>query len=156
MIEETACVVSVEPGSSGYVWIEPRRKSSCNICTRNEGCGSASLAELFSGKPVRVKALDTIGSQVGEWVIVGIDERALVKGSFAVYAMPLVVMILMATFASTIFSDPAFREMCSIIFGLAGLGAGIAWSGYFAHKVANDNHYQPVILRRVTPENVIF
>ncbi len=121
-----------------------------------KGCGSANLAKFFSAKPVRVKAIDPIGSQVGEWVIVGIDERALVKGSFAVYAIPLLAMILMATLASAIFSDTAFREMSSVICGLAGLGAGIAWSGRFAHKVADDNHYQPVILRRVTPENITF
>jgi sigma-E factor negative regulatory protein RseC len=155
MIEETAYVVSVEPGK-GCAWVEPQRKSSCDTCTSNKGCGSASLVKLFSGNSMRVKAIDTIGSQVGEWVIVGIDERALVKGSFAVYAIPVLAMILMATFANTIFSDTAFREICSIIYGLAGLGAGIAWSGHFAHKVADDNHYQPVILRRVPPENVIF
>lgn len=146
MIEELAIVISAE--AQGYVWIETQREGTCVQCGMNKGCGTATLARWFDAKRGRLRALDPIGSQVGDSVVVGIQEQALIRGAFAVYLLPLVSLIVMAILGNQLMAGSGWEEVGSLLCGLFGLGAGLVWLRRFSHKISYDIRYQPIILRR--------
>ncbi len=146
MIEERAKVVSVE---AGFAWVETQRTSTCGSCSANKGCGTGVVAKVVGQRLSRVRAINTIGANVGDEIIIGLHDQALVRGSFAVYAVPLIVMLLMAMAGDLLGSELqlSFKEGLTVIFGLAGLGLGFLWVRRFSLQIADDVRYQPVILR---------
>lgn len=149
MIEERASVVCVE---EDFAWIEAQRRSTCGRCNLNKGCGTAVLDKLFGRATVRVRALNPINAQIGEEVAVGIPEQGLVKGSIAVYAVPLIFMLSLALLGVVIPSSVFPQETISILLAVLGLILGFGWLAIFARRVSHHPHYNPVILRRTLQE----
>lgn len=150
MIEETAQVVSVEGESGEYVWVETQRQSTCGGCAANQACGTSVLAKVLGTRRTRVRALNRSGAKVGDRVIVGIDESALIRGSLAVYAMPLLTL-LGGGIVGALLSErlQVTGESLTLGLGVAGLVAGLLWLKGFTRRIRNDSRYQPVVLRRV-------
>jgi len=149
MIEERARVVQVD--DSG-IWVETQRQSACGQCNANKGCGTAVIAKVVGNKRSRVRVLDSgaAGVRVGDEVLIGIQEQALVRGSLAIYLAPLVSLFLFGLLGEMLGLQLGFEntELLSIVFGVAGLGAGFIWVRFFSRLVTRDPRYQPVLLRR--------
>lgn len=140
MIEETAQVVAIE---GEFAWVETRRKTACGGCAASSGCGVSLMQKALGGRRTRMKTLNRASARVGEQVVVGIDERALVRGSLAVYAVPLLFML-----AAAGLSEMFFRtEAVTILMAVAGLLAGFFWLRSHTRRIATDGRYQAVILR---------
>lgn len=150
MIEESAQVVAVEGASGEYVWVETQRQSTCGGCAANQACGTATLAKVLGTRRTRVRAINQGGAQVGDRVIVGIDETALIRGSLAVYAMPLLTL-LAGGIVGALLSErlQVTGESLTLGLGIAGLLAGLLWLKGFTRRIRDDSRYQPVVLRRV-------
>lgn len=146
MIEERAVVI--EAGED-YVWVETQRQTSCGACSANQGCGTAALAKVLGNRRARVRALARIPLQAGDEVIVGLSENALVKGAFAVYMVPLLLMLFGALLGEWVFT--AANEEIAILLGALGLLAGFAWLLAFARGIQTDIRFQPIVLRRFVP-----
>ncbi|ACL72172.1 SoxR reducing system RseC family protein [Thioalkalivibrio sulfidiphilus] len=144
MIEEQARVISVE---QGHAWVETQRRSTCGSCAANKGCGTSVIAKMVGNRRSRVRAIDPVGVRLGDEVVVGIEEAALVRGSLAVYTVPLITLLVGALLARWLW--PAAGEPVVVLSGLAGLAAGLVWLRLFAGRVSSDPRYQPVILRRL-------
>lgn len=149
MIEEPAQVISVEGEAGEYVWVETQRQSTCGGCAANQVCGTSVLAKVLGTRRARVRALNRGGAKVGDRVIVGIDERALIRGSLAVYAMPLLTL-LAGGIVGALLSErlQVSGESLSLGLGIAGLAAGLLWLKGFTRRIRDDSRYQPVVLRR--------
>lgn len=147
MIEETATVVEVE---GDFAWVETQRETACNSCAANKGCGTSVLSKVLGQRLTRVRALNRVSAAAGDTVVIGIKESALVRGSLAVYALPLVALLLAAVagegYATASGGNP---EVMAISFGLVGLAAGFLWVRRFSERISRDARYQPVILRRM-------
>ena len=91
MIEETAQVVRVDGAD---VWVETRRRSTCSGCAAEKGCGTAALSKVLGNRRTLVRVLADMPLRVGDQVVIGIAEQALVRGSLAVYAVPLLLLLL--------------------------------------------------------------
>ena len=142
MIEENAVVVATE---GEFAWLETERKSTCGSCAARKGCGTGVLANVVGRKMNRVVALNRAGAQAGDAVIVGIDERFLVRGSMAVYAMPL-----LGLFAGALLGEVwQGGDFAAMLGGALGLALGLAWLRRFSRRSQTDPRYQPVILRRL-------
>ena len=144
MIEERARVISVD---QGHAWVETQRRSTCGSCAASKGCGTSVLARVLGNRRSRVCAIDPVGVRLGDEVMVGIAESALVRGSLAVYTVPLIALLGAALAARGLW--PAAGEPTVVLSGLGGLAAGLVWVRLFARRVSRDPRYQPVILRRV-------
>jgi sigma-E factor negative regulatory protein RseC len=148
MLEETAQVVAV---LGSEVWVETERHSSCSSCAVNKGCGSAALARALGQRRSRVRALSRIPLAVGDRVVIGIRAQAVVRGSLAVYAVPVAMLLLGAVIGELGARQFLWQnaELASLILGIAGLAAGLWWLRAFSRRIRHSADYQPVVLRRL-------
>lgn len=156
MIEETGEIVACE---GDYALVETQRKSACGSCSVNKGCGTGALSKMYGGKFSRVKALNPISAGVGEMVVLGLAEEALVRGSLMMYGLPLVGLIFGAMLGVGLSESLAMESADGLtaLLGIAGLGLGFYIVRLFNQRVARDERYQPVVLRRcdVVSESVV-
>jgi sigma-E factor negative regulatory protein RseC len=141
MIEERAQVLSIS--DDNQVWVETERQSTCGACAANKGCGTAVLGKVFGARQMRVQARSQIPLQVGDEVIIGVAEDALVKGSLAVYVVPLLMMFMGALSGKWLSGS----EHMSVLMGLLGLLVGFAWLRIFGLRIRGNVHFQPVVVR---------
>ena len=93
MIEETATVIAIQ---GDQVLVQTQRQSTCHSCSVRQGCGTSVLAKVVGRRSSQLSVTNTLGAQVGDEVVLGIQEHALVKGSLLVYALPLLMMLVFA------------------------------------------------------------
>ena len=147
MLEETAQVVGIDGAD---IWVETQRRSSCGACSANTACGTSVLASVLGRRRSRVRVLSDIPLKIGDQVVIGIHEQALVRGSLALYAVPI-VLLLLGALAGRLGAERLLwgnAEAASVILGIAGLLGGFLWVNRFTRRIRNDQNYQPVVLRR--------
>jgi sigma-E factor negative regulatory protein RseC len=151
MIEENGMVVKVE--DDGFVWVETRRPSTCGACAEREGCGTSVLAGVLGRRQAPVRVINSIGAAAGERVVIGVSESGLLRGSLAVYAMPLAGLFVGALIGHYLADGEPQRyaDLWSLLGGAAGFIAGLAWLRRFSCATERDGRYQPVTLRREIP-----
>ena len=147
MIEERAEVVACE---GRFAWVQTQRASTCGGCAANKGCGTATLAKVLGQRRTRTRVLNNLQARVGEQVIIGLPEQALVRGALAVYLVPLLGLLGGALFGTYLAGRLLVQhpDLISILFGGLGLAVGIGWLRYYARSIREDARYQPVIVRR--------
>ncbi len=152
MIEERAVVVALD---GEIAWVEARRDTLCGACATGGGCGASLFAKALGFKAPRLRVPKSDAMAVGDRVILGIDERALVRGSFAAYVVPIVLLLILALIGEAVASRwlALNSELLAVVFGMCGLALGFAWLRRHTQRLRLDGRYQPVILRR--EENVI-
>jgi len=95
MIEESALILSIDPSfdhqTQSVATLEIVRRTACGLCGQKRGCGNALWGKLFAHKASAFKAKNSINAKVGQQVIVGINEQALLKSAFFLYLVPLVI-----------------------------------------------------------------
>ncbi len=145
IVTETAEVVAVE---DGHAWVETERKAVCDACSVQKGCGSGIISRMFR-KRARMRLPNAIGARVGERVVIGIEDGALVRASLAVYLMPLVWMLLGGIAGQLIGEALGWGqvEAASALFGMLGLFAGFLW----LRRYARGSAHQPNLLRIAEP-----
>lgn len=152
MIEERAQVIALDDED---VWVETQRRSACGQCAANKGCGTATLSKVLGNKRSQVRTLNPKATKVvvGDEVIIGIQEQALVRGSLAIYALPLLSLFLFGLLGDVLSTQLLMQnqDVLPIFFGVLGLMLGFLWVRRFTRAVASDERYQPVLLRRVIP-----
>ena len=151
MIEMQARIVATEPGAA---LVEPMSGASCSSCASSSGepsaggCGADKIGQLFTLKAKQYRVIDPIGARVGDEVIIGIADGAVLRGSAAVYALPLLLVFIGATLAAYI-APPQNQDLASIAGAASGFMIGAFWLFRFSRKAGNDPQYQPVVLRSV-------
>jgi sigma-E factor negative regulatory protein RseC len=152
VIEEHARVVAL---GDEDVWVETQRRSACGQCAAGHSCGTAVLGKVLGNKRSRVRILNPSATvlSVGDEVVIGIEEKAMIRGSFHLYALPLLSFFLFAALGQVLTQQLLLghSEAMTIGFGMLGLGVGFAWVKHFSRAISDDAHYQPVLLRRVLP-----
>jgi sigma-E factor negative regulatory protein RseC len=147
MIEEQAIILSVETqkdhSQTSVATLEIERKTACGLCGKKRGCGNAVWGKLFAHQSTAFKAQNLIDAQVGQSVIVGINEKALLKSAMLLYLLPLATMLIGAMIAIQV----SGTDVGAMIGAIVGLLLGFIWvKGY-----TTSNQYflfqQPVILR---------
>ena len=147
MIEQLATVVAVEDDAA---WVETQRRSACGACAMNKGCGAGLFAKAFGFDSPRLKVTNIQGVEAGDQVVIGIDEQALVRGSFAAYMVPILFMLGFAVVgeAMTAAWPVIDSDIVSLISGVVGLTGGLMWLKRHSHRIRHDRRYQPLILKK--------
>ncbi len=151
MIEERAVILSLQsealetesPITESFVTLEIERKTACGLCGQTRGCGNSIWGKLFAHNSSAFKAQNRINAKVGDSVIVGINESALLKSAVLLYIVPLASLFIGAILASH------FKQTdgSAMLGALLGLGLGLLWVKGHTASSRYFRLQQPVILR---------
>jgi sigma-E factor negative regulatory protein RseC len=150
MIETEAVVVRTD---GPFAYVKAQRKASCGGCG-GTSCGTSTLAGFFEGRAPLYRARNTIGAQAGDRVMVGLEDGALLKGTLAVYLVPLLFVFAGAILGGHLAASPEMKDGYSMAGALAGLVAGSLWMRVLAGLAGH--RFQPVILNRISDSVVHF
>jgi sigma-E factor negative regulatory protein RseC len=132
MIENPARVMRV---SSDVAWVRSESPTSCGACG-GKGCGNSLYARMLHPREPEYPVLNPIGAEVGEAVVVGIEDGAVFRAALSGYIVPLLLLLAGAVLGSV------WGELQSVSGGLAGLLIAAFW----LKRRRTDS--VPVILRR--------
>ncbi len=133
MNETLARVVRVEGETA---WVRVEAPASCGACG-GRGCGSTSVfGQLFNPRPAEYPVDNGLGARVGEAVVVGVPEGAVLRSVFRSYVLPLLLLLAGAVLGMQAGGEPL---------AMAGAGLGLAL-GLVLLRGARGG--QPVIVRR--------
>lgn len=151
MLEAEGVIVKI--GQDG-VFVETSRASACGGCSSKEGCGTSSFSRLLGNKASFFKVQNPIGAALGERVVIGMEEAALLKSSLLVYLVPLAFLLAGAMLGGWL--APAHLKDAYAAGGVVvGLVFGFAALKLFNTDAGKNRQFQPVILRRVFSQNFV-
>jgi len=141
MIEELAYVVATH---DDWVELEARPRAACGGCAASDSCGTAALARWFGRHPLRMRVRNDLGVQVGDQVVLGLTERALLQAAARLYLVPVLSLIGGALLGQWLGAGAGLADAG------AGLGAlsGVALALYAAHRARLAPADAPLLLRR--------
>jgi len=142
MMQEQAIVVEV---NGKKISVETDRQSSCGHCSAKSGCGSALLSKYFNRNNQPLVVETNLDLDVGDKVLLGLNEDALLRGSFIIYAIPLLLMLILPILMNQFFSS----EIISIFSSIIGFSVGIIYVKYFSIVSRNSEDFSPVVLKRL-------
>lgn len=150
MIEEQALVVGVEQDRA---LLEIVRSTPCGLCGQTKGCGISVWGRMLGQRNNVFQAVNQLNARVGDQVVVGVDEKALLASSLAAYGVPLVSVLAGAAIGSWL--APAAGDAWPLAGSGLGLVAGLLWIKGHAMGRGQDARYRPVILRPADPDSKI-
>jgi sigma-E factor negative regulatory protein RseC len=144
MIEERAIILSLNGDSNNpTATLEIERKTACGLCGQTRGCGNSIWGKLFAHQSSAFKAQNRINAKVGDSVIVGINEQALLKSALLLYMLPLATLFIGAILAMKMSNT----DGATMLGAAVGLVIGLLWVK--GHTISNAYflQQQPQILR---------
>ncbi|MFV2061446.1 MAG: SoxR reducing system RseC family protein [Gammaproteobacteria bacterium] len=148
MIEETAKVVSSD---DEHIVIEILKKSSCGSCSVNKACGTGIISNYFKPKALEFSIKNTINAKVGDDIIIGINERVFLFGSFLMYILPLFFILCFAVLGDYIASLAALSspEIFVIVMSGTGFIFSFAFMKYLLKNKLNLLQFNPELIRKL-------
>jgi sigma-E factor negative regulatory protein RseC len=142
MVEGIARVVAVE---GAVVWLVPEQTSSCNACASSSMCGAKGIGTAASRMENRRFPMDNQEKlAVGERVVVGVRENALVKASLTAYLIPLVTLLVAGGVAQSV----AGNDTVTMLAMFGGLFGGLVVARLSARYLSARGDLAPKFLRR--------
>ncbi len=142
MIEEKALVSSVD---GEQIRVKAFGAASCPRCAAGQGCGGGVLARLLKRRDAEVMVAGNLdGLRIGDTVVIGLAESALLRASLWVYLLPVLTMFLLAAVAQTVLGAGDGGVAAA---GLTGLAAGFWLTRIYAQTVPLAE-FRPQLLRR--------
>lgn len=144
MLEEAATVVKI---SDGQTWVISESNSACAGCMQKTSCSTAALGQFLKKKPVAVD--NELSVEIGDNVLVAIDEAVLLRAAFIMYLLPLSGLLFGAGIADHFITpELAYAELWIALSGLVGL-AFVLW---LMHKISSlhfFNYYpRPMLIKK--------
>ena len=145
MNEGIAHVVSLE---GNVAWLVPEQTGSCGGCAASGSCGAKGIGTIASRLEYRRFKIDNEANlAVGERVVIGIPDNALIKASITAYAIPLATLLLAGALAQWRFGN----DLATMAAMVVGLLVGLGFSRVGAGHLLMQGNLAPRFLRRARP-----
>ncbi len=142
MVEGIARVVAVE---GAVVWLEPEQTSTCGGCSSASMCGAKGIGTAANSLERRRFPMDNHEKlALGERVVVGVRENALVKASLTAYAIPLLTLLVAGGVAQWL----AGSDVVTMLAMFGGLFGGLLVARLSAKRLSTRGDLAPKFLRR--------
>jgi sigma-E factor negative regulatory protein RseC len=142
LVEGFAEIVRVDGET---VLMEPDQLSSCGGCQSAATCGAKTGPRKRLNK--RFVLANDFGGQLGDRVVVGIAEDALVRASLTAYGLPLVAMIGAGLVGQNLIGGDAAAAVSAVV----GLGVGMVAARVHAQRLTARGELSPRFLRFAAP-----
>lgn len=168
MIEEQAQVIEIK---GKWLLLQAQTQSACGSCSVSKGCGTSLLAKVVGRKFTHFQAENNINAKVGDTVVVGIAEDALLKGSLMMYILPVMCMLIFALLADYLLTAPPswlfsqqgdhgrpsmditaasqYRDLMIAAASMMGLVFGSLMSKWYFDRQSSVKRFVPVVLRKI-------
>jgi len=147
MIEEQAQVIEIK---GDKLILQAQRQSACGSCAANKGCGTALLSKVVGRKFSRFQADNSINANVGDMVVVGLPEDALLKGSMVMYIIPILGMLVFALLADYFLTMAMqHRDLMIAVTAIMGLVSASLISKWYFVSQSRVHLFAPVVLRKI-------
>lgn len=153
-VEGTATVVRV---GEGALWLEPEQTTSCGHCSSSASCGvsareAAGIGTIASRLQARRFRLDIPGGagdfRVGDRIVVGVSEKALLSASITAYGLPLMTALVAGSLVQGMYGEDG-----TTMIGMgAGLALGLLAARLMARVLVARGDLAPRFLRRARPD----
>lgn len=143
LVEQQGRVVAVAPG---LAWLETSRRGACGGCSSSGACATPILGTLAGSgaSGARIQVEDHLGLRVGEGVVVGVPDGALLRASALAYLLPPALLVLAAAGAGAL----GLGDLGSALVGLIGLALGLGLTRLLTGGAAARGAYRPVLVCR--------
>ena len=145
MIEEQAVVIRTE-GEQAF--LEIQRNQPCGLCGATQGCGISLWSRVFGQRRSTFSSHNQLEAKVGEHVVVGVEEGALLMGSLLAYAAPLLLLCVGALLGANLSDVQSSKDLYAALGALLGLFSGLISVRVYTAAQSGTGRYQPVMLRR--------
>ena len=147
MIEERAQVIEIK---DNVLFLQAQTQSACGSCAANKGCGTSLLAKVVGRKFTHFQADNNVNAKVGDIVVVGLAEEALLKGSMVMYVIPILAMLVFALLADYFLAaDVLYRDLMIAATSIMGLIWGSLLSKWYFARESSVGLFAPVVLRKI-------
>lgn len=168
MIEEQAQVIEIK---GKWLLLQAQTQSACGSCSVSKGCGTSLLAKVVGRKFTHFQAENNIKAKVGDTVVVGIAEDALLKGSLMMYILPVMCMLIFALLADYLLTAPPswlisqqghhgrpsmdittasqYSDLMIAAASMMGLVFGSLMSKWYFDRQSSVKRFVPVVLRKI-------
>ena len=144
LVEGIARVVADD---GARVWLEPEQTSTCGGCASAAACGGKTGQSDRRLKARRFAVGKEAGLKLGDRVVIGMSEYALIRASAIAYAIPLLSMMGGAVTAQLTFGGDA----AAMAAAAGGLLLGVLVARVWAGRLQESGELSPHLLRRVGP-----
>jgi sigma-E factor negative regulatory protein RseC len=141
MIEEQVVITSL---SDDGAWVEGIQQSACGSCSAKAGCGQHAMRQLGRKVTLWLPLQDVNGFTVGQQLVVGLPEGAILRSTLVLYGMPLIALVFGA-----IVGHYLAGEAGSIITSVLAMILGFQLARYWSQK--NQQQWQPHFIRHCFP-----
>ncbi|MDJ0781760.1 MAG: SoxR reducing system RseC family protein [Desulfosarcinaceae bacterium] len=143
MATEKGIVIRLGEPESGIAWVLTQRSSACKSCSSRHSCNPSER-----GKDMEVEALNVVGAQVGDEIVLSLDTGPLLKATFLLYVVPILCMIIGAAlghrYALARGWDPSGL---SAVVSLIALGISFFFIRLRGNRLSSKRAYKPQIVR---------
>jgi len=128
-----------------YVFLKTSNKTSCGECPSKGSCGSVKLFKpLVDNDVIKIKNTLDLKLKEGDSVTLSLPPSKLLLGTFLVYLIPLIALIIFSVLGKMIAGESA-----SILAGIAGLGISLFLVKKFLAKKTVSQQFTPDLAPRV-------
>ncbi|PCI08505.1 MAG: hypothetical protein COB77_02220 [Gammaproteobacteria bacterium] len=151
MIEEQAQVIDIK---GTQLLLQAQTQSVCGGCAVNKSCGTSLLAKVVGRKFTHFQAANNINAKIGDTVVVGLDEDALLKGSLVMYVIPIMAMIVFALLADFLLKgslqiEANTRDLTIAATSIMGLVFGSFVARWYFRRQSSVRQFAPIVLRKI-------
>lgn len=144
LTEGIAQVVEVD---GDVAWLVPESGTSCGGCSSAAACGAKGIGTVASRlEQRRFQLVNEVGLTVGERVVVGVSENAVLRASITAYAIPLATLLIAGAFAQWV----AGNDFVTMAAMLAGLVFGLWLARVRAGQLMARGQLAPRFIRRAS------
>lgn len=143
MIEEQVVVTEITLDGA---WVEGIQQSACGSCSAKAGCGQHAMSQLGRKVTLWLGFDNSLTGdfkqdlEVGQQIVVGLPEGAILKSTLVLYGVPLLSLVLGAVIGNALGG-----ELGSIFSAIVAMLLGFKLARYWSEK--NKQHWQPHFIR---------
>ncbi|ORU92767.1 MAG: hypothetical protein A6F72_05395 [Cycloclasticus sp. symbiont of Poecilosclerida sp. N] len=147
MIEETAIVQAVDERS---IKVLTTQRSGCHKCSESSLCSTSILSRFFADKEIELTLFTDLSLKVGDKVLLGIEEKVLMRLTFLIYFIPLCALFVFAILGEFIAQKLNIdTELLTILFAMTGFSCCYFFVKWFIKNYVGVRKIQPTVLKKL-------